>query len=307
MSLYFLRNVKQSDFEKLSRSLRAADRAELAASHPRRKTADLLRQFVRASVISRSFVCHNRVAAMGGITPDGCVWLLTGKQVEKCPKAFLKTIRIFLQKRRQQNPFLYNWVDARYQAALHFIVHLGGEFSGEYIQFGKQKFLFFTFRRCSMGGIVNAGKTYVSTASQAFKTRKQQVRYYTDKLAQTAAEKEALLAEDKARQSYLFRSAAERQRELYDQARHSAATWQSKAAKNGVTASSQTAQLVQDKARLQADRQTQQVQAQTQEEVSQQNRRTAERLNQLKKQEGLYRKMRNIKSSLWKLGKQLFS
>lgn len=305
MQDYFLRPVLKSDFHALALSLRTADRRELAASHPHQNPEDLLKKFAENSDLCRSFVYKNSVVAMGGVCHQ-CVWMLTGKQVEKCPKAFVKTIRNFLQKMLQQNSFLYNWVDIRYLAAQKLIVRLGGIFSGDFVVIKNTKFLFFYFRRSfDMGGIIQTGQTYVSTASQAFKKRKHQVEAYTENLAQTQQEKQQLFSENAQQNSYLFRSAAEKQRALYQQLNEALARRQSKLAKNGVTAVSPTAELVQNQAVLQAQLQSEKQALRVQQELAHNDQQTAQRAEVLTRKEQAYRKGRNIKSALWKIGKQL--
>ena len=156
-----------------------------------------------------------------------------------------------------------------------------------------------------MGGIIQTGQTYVSTASQAFKKRKHQVAAYTENLAQTQQEKQQLFSENAQQNSYLFRSAAEKQRALYQQLNEALARRQSKLAKNGVTAVSPTAELVQNQAVLQAQLQREKQALRVQQELAQNDRQTAQRAGVLTRKEQAYRKGRNVKSALWKIGKQL--
>ena len=150
-----LRAPLPHDWALLAQELRPADRAELAASHPGQDPQELLARFGARS--SRCWVLEYRArpAAVFGLAPDvwlgrrACVWLLTGKGVERIPKLFFRTARALLQRALGQYDELYNYADERYPAALRFVRRLGGRFDGTFYRTPCAKFLRFTFRRNS--------------------------------------------------------------------------------------------------------------------------------------------------------------
>ena len=132
--------------------LRAADRAELAASHPG-EPEQRLREFAARSLECRALVYKGRAVAIFGLVPDGllgpraCAWLLTAEGVEQIPKTFFKLYRLVLDEWLARYPQLYNWVDARYAAALAYVRRLGGAFDGTARILNGRKFLLFYIRR----------------------------------------------------------------------------------------------------------------------------------------------------------------
>lgn len=302
------RPVTRADIRRLEKQLRPADRRELAASHPREKTEDLLRQFLRVSAVSYALTGNRQTAAVGGITSRGCVWLLTARAVEKCPKTFFKSARKLLTEHTRQWPLLYNWVDERYLQARAFITHLGGTFDGSFVVCNHIRFLFFYFRRPPMGGIMNQSAVKsVSTALSAFEKRNKQKQTYLDQAQQQQKSLEAWQHTYRQETDYLFRSAAERVRALQEQARLDAAQRQTKTAKNGLNRASATVQLIDQKENWQHAQQAQKLEQETVNQLQEKNSENQTKTGLLARNIQRLKKAANQKSTLWKWGKQLMT
>jgi len=158
-----------------------------------------------------------------------------------------------------------------------------------------------------MGGVMYAGKQYVSTAQAAFSKRNRTYRYYTD-----AAD----AAEQKSRQdwlngaqerTYIFRSAAEKNRALAQAAREQLAADQVSLAKRGITQDSVTAQLLAEKEKLKTDLAQEKASAETAATLLQKEKDAQAQLEARREKISALRKAGNQKGRLWKIGKQLFS
>lgn len=149
----FVRPARAGDGFKLAGALRAADRAELALSHPGRGAGELLEEFIARSAQSYWVERKGEPAALFGayapcfLARRACVWLLTGRSAAKMPVTFFKLARAAVYKMLAVWPELYNFTDGRYLPAVRFIKRLGGEFDGSFQTFGGVRFLYFTFRR----------------------------------------------------------------------------------------------------------------------------------------------------------------
>ena len=150
--LYF-RPAQPADGPALARCLRAADRRELAASHPGQSPAECLEHFICISVCRVCGVYRGKVIALAGVYAssllgtDACVWLLTGSPVARVPISFVRSAKRWLAAWLQLYPTLTNAVDARYEAARKLITCLGGEFTGGSSVYNGVLFLHFIFRR----------------------------------------------------------------------------------------------------------------------------------------------------------------
>ena len=148
-----LRRARAGDGVALACVLRPADRAELAASHPGREAGALLEEFIACSCESVCLLYQGQPVALAGIYapvllgPSACVWLLSGRGIERCPVSFLRVAKKQLAVWNNRYPVLSNEVDARYETAVRFITHLGGQFSGKKSLRCHISFLHFTFRR----------------------------------------------------------------------------------------------------------------------------------------------------------------
>lgn len=152
-----LRSARLADCALLAAELRRLDREELAASCGGADVRKLLESFYRVSVKCIFLQYKNHPAALFGLAPEvwmgrrACVWLLTGKSVEKIPKSFFCAARTLLKNALNEYEELYNFVDERYLAARRFVERLGGVFDGSFVTAGGVKFLRFTFRRKEYG------------------------------------------------------------------------------------------------------------------------------------------------------------
>lgn len=148
-----LRRAYLPDALRLARVLRWKDKAELTASHPGKEPEYLLKHFITQS--SSSFILEycGKPVALFGLAPDvwmgrrACVWLLTGRELGRISKTFVRLARRFLAAALAQYDELYNFADGRYEEALRFIRRLGGRFDGVSFDTPSARFLRFTFRR----------------------------------------------------------------------------------------------------------------------------------------------------------------
>lgn len=112
--------------------MRPADVAEVLAlgySSPR----EALESSLDCSTLAFTALFDGKVAAMFGTAPieehpgTACVWLLTGREVQRHPRAFLKASHACLRVLLDNYPRLVNLVDSRYAAALRWAKWLGFE------------------------------------------------------------------------------------------------------------------------------------------------------------------------------------
>ncbi|MCQ2410623.1 MAG: hypothetical protein MJ053_03810 [Elusimicrobiaceae bacterium] len=147
------RAAQAADGRSLARVLRKNDRRELACSHAGQEIADCLERFICESYQSVCLIYRGEVAALAGIcvqtmlSPSACVWLLTGRNIERCPFSFVRLAKRQLRRWLDLYPVLENEFDSRYCAAGKLIVRLGGEITGRKTQHHGICFLHFVFRR----------------------------------------------------------------------------------------------------------------------------------------------------------------
>lgn len=287
--------------------LTPADREELAYSHPGQPVEKLLAQFRRLSARKFVFSYRGATCAMGGVTPQGCVWMLTAPGLHSCPKTFVKAARRWLNVQLRRYPVLFNWVDAHHHTARRFITYLGGVFTGEYQILSGRKFLFFIFRRDCMGGIIQAGRMYTSTAAQALSQTKKNKQYFSQRADDAREDRQQTWLNNRAQTEYLFRSAAEKNRLLQEQARQQASTLQNTLAHEGLDGSSVTVQLLLEKKKLAAAQEQEKIAREVATQVNAADEKTAQAMEALRTQEAAARKKANQKSTVWKITKQLFS
>ena len=158
-----------------------------------------------------------------------------------------------------------------------------------------------------MGGILQTGQSYVSTAAQAFNRRKKTNRFFTQQAQQLTDRLQQTWQQQEARTDYLFQSSAEKNRQLAQYAREQVASLQANLARNGLDGSSATVQLLLEKNK-----------AQTAALREKEARATAAQLNaaqaQVSEQAALSReeiaqahRRANKKSTVWKMTQKLFS
>ena len=136
--------------------LRAADREELALSHPGQTPSALITAFVQASRYAFTLLYRGKAAAVCGLTAPcllgtrAQVWLLTGNEVEKIPKTFLSLMRGLVRHFSGEYPELCVWVDSRYARAVRFARRLGFS-AGRVWTVSTVPFIEFIFRRKNYG------------------------------------------------------------------------------------------------------------------------------------------------------------
>ena len=250
MHHFLVRTPLKADIRFLAAHLTPADRAELAASHPGGEVKELVRQFVAESLESVALVYRGRAVAIGGVASVGpvfCVWLLTSVFMRSCQKTGVRFMKNWLHQQLQIYPFLCNWVDQNHVVAQRFITYLGGTFTGASKKLSGRQFLFFIFRRKNMGGILQTGQYYTSTASLAFKQRKKTNRSFTQQAQQLTDRLQQTLQEREAQTKYLFQSSAEKSRQRAQYVREQAAALQANLARAGLDGSSASVQLLLEK------------------------------------------------------------
>ena len=98
----------------------------------------LFRSLVLSGGESWTFLVNGRVGAIGGVMNYGLLqragiaWVLTGKLVDKHPKAFWRASQAALAGLRTRYGFLTNVVDSRYTSSLSWLKRLGFEIHDEF-------------------------------------------------------------------------------------------------------------------------------------------------------------------------------
>lgn len=115
--------------EALAPLMRAEDAAELAASLGVGPLQGLLAS-LDASCAARAVLFDGEVAALCGVADTdvqgvGCVWALTGRAVERHPRAFVRLSRAAVAEYLTRYEVLFNFIDARYGRALRWVRALG--------------------------------------------------------------------------------------------------------------------------------------------------------------------------------------
>lgn len=300
----------KADIHFLAVHLTPADQAELNASHPGCNVEELLQRFVASSLESVALVYHRRAVAIGGVAAVGpvfCVWLLTSVFIRTCQKTGVRFIKDWLRQRLCVYPFLCNWVDQNHIVARRFITYLGGTFTGEYQKLSGRQFLFFIFRRENMGGILQAGQGYTSTAVQAFKQRKKTNRSFTQQAQQLTDRLHQTLQEQQASTNYLFQSTAEKNRQRAQYAREQVASLQANLARAGLDGSSATVQLLLEKNKNQEAAQREKQARATAAQLNAAQAQTSEQASLLREEISQAHRRANKKSTVWKMTKKLFS
>lgn len=307
LSVVMMSSIPKGVASAVAKNMMPADRMELMASHPGRDLASLIRQFIAQSQEHFSFIYRGKPTVAGGITRQGCIWMVTTSTLYSCPKTFVGAARRWLTEKLLFYPVLFNWVDENHHTAQRFIAYLGGVFTGEYQILSGQKFLFFMFRRDYMGGIIQAGRTYTSTAAQALAQYKKKKNYFREQADQFKADNLQTQLDNALQTNYLFRSSAERSRLLEAAARKQRSTLQNMLAHNGLDTSSATVQLLLEKNKLAAAQEQSKIAQEVSDQVSAADKETAQKIAALREQEHLARKKANQKSTVWKMTKKLFS
>ena len=158
-----------------------------------------------------------------------------------------------------------------------------------------------------MGGVFKAGSKIVSTAASLLGDRKSETDYY-DSLARDADRQANYTAQAAQRQAaYLFKSAAERGQDLYENYRQTAGTQKAALAASGLTARSATVQTLLKNSRFQALMDQESLQESLHDALYENDLAAAERIYSLTQTASQYRSAAQNRSSWWKLGNNILS
>lgn len=158
-----------------------------------------------------------------------------------------------------------------------------------------------------MGGIIQSGRLYTSTAARALSQYKKNKQYFSSLADALQQERLQTLRENYAQTEYLFRSSAEKNRLLQEESRRQTDALQNKLARAGLDGSSATVQLLLEKNKLAAAQAQEKIAQEVSSQVNAADAKTAQTVEALRQQEALTRKKGNQKSAVWKITKQLFS
>ncbi len=109
--------------------LRPGDAREIAA-HGVTK-ADGLRISLERALWADAYLIDGEVGAILGIGMSSLLgghatpWLITGRPVDRCRKAFLRLTRARIEELKRRHPVLVNWVHADYAQSLRWLRWLG--------------------------------------------------------------------------------------------------------------------------------------------------------------------------------------
>ncbi len=120
----------------LAPRLRAEDVAEVLASHGH-GPLEALTAALAASELAGALLVDGEVAALYGVAPvretilgppvAGSIWLLGSDALGRHRREFLRRSRLVVAEALERYPLLFNFVDARYTAALRWAAWLGFE------------------------------------------------------------------------------------------------------------------------------------------------------------------------------------
>ncbi len=113
-------------------NMREADKAEIwAEGHYEPDFA--LRESIRNSLISLTFLNDGKIVAMFGIVPEtflskkAQVWMLSTDEIYSVKIRFLKISRFIIEKFLKFYPILWNFVDARYAETIRWLEWSGAK------------------------------------------------------------------------------------------------------------------------------------------------------------------------------------
>ena len=158
-----------------------------------------------------------------------------------------------------------------------------------------------------MGGILQTGQHYTSTAAQALKQRKKTNRYFTQQAQELTDRLRQTVQEQENQTNYLFRSLAEKNRQLAQYAREQASSLQADLARAGLDRSSATVQLLLEKDKNQAAAAREKEARSMAAQLNAAQAQTAEQAASLREEISQAHRRANKKSTVWKMTKKLFS
>lgn len=149
-----IRRATEADAERLAKTLRAADRAELFAATGK-PSGLVVKEAVAASdepivgLIDGELACIFGIELEDALLRRGCVWMLTSDVVERHPLRFLRAVRAVMPQVTADYDYLFNHVYVKNTTAIHWLKWLGFEMhdphpSGPF----NDHFHFFDMRSC---------------------------------------------------------------------------------------------------------------------------------------------------------------
>lgn len=158
-----------------------------------------------------------------------------------------------------------------------------------------------------MGGLFQAGGRLVSSAASMLGDRKAETDYY-DSLARDAERQAQYSAQAARRQAtYLFKSAAERSKEMYENYRQTAGEQKTALAASGLTSRSATVQTLLKNSRFNALLDEETLQDSLHDALYENDAAAAERIYNLNETASQYRRASKNRGSFWKLGSNLLA
>lgn len=148
-----IRDSVEGDIEVLKDKLRPEDRAEIWASHRQSGEQALVYGYDHSTLCYT--LCLGEIPiAMMGVVPntlvgdEGCVWMLGTSAMGEHKKSVVKLSIPVIQIMLKYYPYLYNFVDARYQRSVAWLAKCGANIYKP-VPFGPDglPFHFFEFKR----------------------------------------------------------------------------------------------------------------------------------------------------------------
>lgn len=87
--------------------------------------ATMLRQAAAGCVYSFAGIIDNLPAFIGGLMPDGRVWMVSTPDVAKARKFYLRATKTETERMQKISPVLWTYVDVSYPRSLRWLAWLG--------------------------------------------------------------------------------------------------------------------------------------------------------------------------------------
>lgn len=138
------------DVEQMAGRLREVDQEEIRASTGLDPGNGLRRSFY-ASAPECYTLLHSRVpVAMGGVTPQGSIWLLATDEIDEIKQGFHRIAQAYIQYFLETHEMLYNMIDVRNTKTRKWLSRCGAKFTNIVLTGPKKmKFECFEFTRGS--------------------------------------------------------------------------------------------------------------------------------------------------------------
>ena len=158
-----------------------------------------------------------------------------------------------------------------------------------------------------MGGVIKQAGYVVSSAASVFGNRKAEKDYYKALVQDANRQAEYVSAAGKRQAEYLFKSAAERNRELYENYRQTLGSQQTALASSGLNASSATVQTLLKNSRLNAQLDENVLNTTLTDSLRENELESSEKIRSLTETANQYKRAAKRSGSWWKWSKQLLS